>query len=103
MRRPGAGRKRAAVVDPQLKGDLERLFEPTTPEDPQSPLRWTCRRVRRLARELNESGQAASYRMVARLLHELVYSLPAKSRTIEGARDPDRNLQFEYLRGSHGS
>src|SRR5712691_11007428 len=47
MRRPGAGRKRRAVQDPTLLGDLETLVEPTTRGDPQSPLRWTCKSVRR--------------------------------------------------------
>jgi Rhodopirellula transposase DDE domain len=29
--------------------DLEALVEPTTRGDPESPLRWTCKSVRRLA------------------------------------------------------
>ena len=49
LRRPGAGRKRRAAQDPTLLGDLETLVEPTTRGDPQSPLRWTCKSVRRLA------------------------------------------------------
>jgi len=49
MRRPGAGHKRRAAQDPTLLGDLETLVEPTTRGDPQSPLRWTCKSVRRLA------------------------------------------------------
>src|SRR5215510_11548958 len=48
-RRPGAGRKRRAAQDPTLLEDLEMLVEPTTRGDPQSPLRWTCKSVRRLA------------------------------------------------------
>ena len=56
MRRPGAGRKRRATEDPTLLGDLETLVEPTTRGDPQSPLRWTCKSVRRLAAELKAEG-----------------------------------------------
>ena len=49
VRRPGAGRKPAIVKDPTLVADLEALVEPTTRGDPESPLRWTCKSVRRLA------------------------------------------------------
>jgi hypothetical protein len=49
VRRPGAGRKPAIVKDPTLIADLEALVEPTTRGDPESPLRWTCKSVRRLA------------------------------------------------------
>jgi hypothetical protein len=43
IRRPGAGRKRRAMQEPTLLGDLETLVEPTTRGAPQSPLRWTCK------------------------------------------------------------
>jgi hypothetical protein len=52
IRRPGAGRKPATVKDPTLRADLEALVEPTTRGDPESPLRWTCKSVRRLAEAL---------------------------------------------------
>src|SRR5438874_3704920 len=60
MRRPGAGRKRRTSQDPRLLGDLEALVEPTTRGDPQSPLRWTCKSVRRLAGELQAQGHQVS-------------------------------------------
>src|SRR5215813_6653095 len=47
VRRPGAGRKPAICKDPTLLADLEALVEPTTRGDPESPLRWTCKSVRR--------------------------------------------------------
>jgi len=34
---------------------------------------------------------------VSELLHELDYSLQANRKTIEGARHPDRNAQFEHI------
>src|SRR5271155_3586311 len=56
VRRPGAGRKPAIVKDPTLITDLEALVEPTTRGDPESPLRWTCKSVRRLAEALQQQG-----------------------------------------------
>ena len=97
IRRPGGGRKRTVDRDPMLKKDLERLIEPVTRGDPESPLRWTCKSVRRLAAELKREGHATSHRMVAELLHELGYSLQANAKTIEGTSHPDRNAQFEHI------
>src|SRR4051812_12190318 len=37
VRRPGGGRKRTLTQDPTLLGDLERLVEPVTRGDPESP------------------------------------------------------------------
>jgi transposase len=97
IRRPGGGRKRTVDQDPTLVTDLERLIEPTTRGDPQSPLRWTCKSVRRLAAELTRQGHRTSHRMVAALLRQLGYSLQANRKTIEGTRHPDRNAQFEHI------
>jgi hypothetical protein len=97
MRKAGGGRKRTTALDPSLTGDLDRLVEPTARGDPESPLRWTCKSVRRLAEELNRAGHRTSHRMVNELLRELGYSLQANSKTIEGTNHPDRNAQFEHI------
>ena len=97
IRRPGGGRKRTVDRDPTLRRDLEALIEPETRGDPESPLRWTTKSVRRLAAELERSGHRVSYRIVADLLHELGYSLQANRKVLEGTHHPDRNAQFEHL------
>ena len=99
LRRPGGGRKPAVKEDPSLLVDLERLLEPVTRGDPESPLRWTCKSVRKLAEELQRQGHPTSYRSVARRLDGLGYSLQANRKTREGSHHPDRNAQFEYLYG----
>jgi transposase len=97
VRRPGAGRKRITATDAGVILDLERLVEPVTRGDPESPLRWTCKSVRRLAEELNRQGHTISYPVVAELLRELGYSLQANRKSKEGSSHPDRNAQFEYI------
>jgi len=97
IRRPGGGRKRTVEQDATLITDLETLIEPTARGDPESPLRWTCKSVRRLAAELTRQGHRTSHRMVAELLHQLGYSLQGNRKTIEGTYHPDRNAQFEYI------
>jgi len=49
IRREGGGRKRRVDQDPRLAIDLEALVEPTASGDPQSPLRWTSKSIRKLA------------------------------------------------------
>ena len=97
IRRIGAGRKRTVDKDSSLLEDLDRLVDPVTRGDPESPLRWTCKSVRRLAEELQYEGHAVSYQTVAELLHALDYSLQANQKTLEGSQHADRDEQFEYI------
>jgi hypothetical protein len=97
VRRAGGGRKKTVAQDPSLLRDLELLVEPVTRGDPESPLRWTCKSLRKLAEELQRMGHRTSHQLVGRMLHDLGYSLQANSKTLEGTSHPDRNAQFEYL------
>jgi hypothetical protein len=97
VRRPGGGRRSAVEKDPELPAALERLIEPTTRGDPESPLRWTCKSLRKLTDALREQGHTVSQRVVANLLRTLEYSLQGNRKVLEGSQHPDRNAQFEYL------
>src|SRR5262249_52750159 len=97
LRQAGAGRKTLCALDPDLLSALERLVEPLTRGDPQSPLRWTCKSTRTLALELTRQGHPISDRTVAALLYEAGYSLQANRKTREGRQHPDRNAQFAYI------
>jgi transposase len=97
VRRKGAGRKRSVDKDGTLLEDLDRLVAPSTRGDPESPWRWTCKSVRKLAEELQHEGHAVSYQTVAELLHEMDYSLQANQKTLEGSQHADREQPFEYI------
>jgi transposase len=97
IRRKGGGRKQLVEKDPQLSVDLERLVEPVTRGDPESPLRWTSKSVRKLAKELGEYGHQVSHEFVSQLLYQLGYSLQANRKTKEGGTHPDRDAQFEHI------
>ncbi len=97
IRRTGGGRKRATVLDPDLAAAMEKLVDPMTRGDPESPLRWTCKSTRRLATELRKQGYSVSHPVVADLLREQGYSLQGNRKTKEGTKHPDRNAQFEYI------
>jgi hypothetical protein len=97
LRKPGGGRKRLTAVDPELAASLERLVDPMTRGDPQSPLRWTCKSTTQLANELTRQGHPVSPRTVGRLLKAAGYSLQSNRKTKEGNNHPDRNAQFEHI------
>ncbi len=97
VRRVGGGRKRAVEKDPKIFADLGALLEPSISGDPQSPLRWTSKSVRKLADELRVMGHDVSHRIVAELLHDAGYSLQGNRKDKEGRAHPDRNAQFEHI------
>jgi hypothetical protein len=96
-RRPCGGRKRAETHDPSLVAALEALIDPDARGDPESPLRWTTKSLRTLAKALQEKGYRVSEFVVRRLLKHLGYSLQANAKTAEGGRHADRDAQFAYL------
>src|SRR5436309_15524317 len=49
IRRAGAGRRPITARDPRLLAALDRLIDPDTRGDPESPLRWICKSTRTLA------------------------------------------------------
>jgi hypothetical protein len=97
VRKPGAGRKPLVHHDPKLVGALDALVEPGSRGDPMSPLRWTCKSTRRLARALARQKHPVSHAKVGQLLDQMGYSLQATRKTREGTAHPDRNAQFEYI------
>jgi hypothetical protein len=102
VRAPGAGRKKAEVADPKLLDVLDSLVEPQTRGDPESPLRWTTKSTRNLARELAKLGHRASHSVVAKILGSLGYTLQGTRKTPEGQEPPDRDAQFRYINGLAG-
>jgi Rhodopirellula transposase DDE domain len=97
VRREGGGPPRLIDNDPDLLTDLDDLVEPDARGDPMSPLRWTLKSTRQLAKALVDMGHQISYRSVASLLADMGYSLQATTKTVEGAQHPDRNAQFEHI------
>jgi hypothetical protein len=97
QRRPGGGRKPLTVTDQTLLHDLDRLIDPDTRGDPQSPLRWTCKSTSQLAEALRQQGHQVSQRTVYRLLVAQDYSLQSNRKAEEGADHPDRDAQFQCI------
>jgi hypothetical protein len=97
VRAPGAGRKKVEAVQPGLEDALDGLVEPETRGDPECPLRWTTKSLRKLSEDLASQGFTVSPPTVGELLVVSGYSLQAPVKTKEGADHPDRDAQFRYI------
>ena len=97
VRQAGGGRKALAASDPGLLDALLALVHPSERGDPMSPLRWTCKSLRRLAAELVAQGHQVSHTVVGALLRAEGFSLQANQKTLEGSSHPDRDAQFAYI------
>ena len=96
--RKSAGKRPFEELHPEVWPALEKLVDPVTRGDPESPLRWTCKSTHVLAAELfARHGIRISDKTVAKLLRDHGYSLQAPNKAVEGAQHPDRNKQFEHI------
>lgn len=97
QRRPGAGRKRLADVDPGLIPALRALVEPDTRGDPESPLLWTSKSSSTLAQELTAAGHPISPATTLRELKAQGFTMQGTRKTLEGTGHVDRDAQFQYI------
>ena len=71
---------------------------PHTKGNPESPLKWTSKSVRKLQTALKESGYDISHRTICDLLKRLGYSLQSNRKELALKEShPDRNAQFEHI------
>lgn len=97
QRRPGGGRRAVEHQQPALRKALKRIVDSTTRGDPTSPLKWTSKSTRSIARMLNAEGFAVSHTKVSQMLRAEGYSLQSNRKTIEGRQHADRDAQFEFI------
>jgi hypothetical protein len=97
IRREGAGRRKVTARDPALLNALSSFVEPDARGDPESPLRWTCKSTRAVARQMAKEGHPVSHMKIAQLLHDQGYSLQSNRKIEEGTNHPDRDAQFRYI------
>ncbi len=96
--RRSAGKRPYEEQHPEVWPALEKLIDPVTRGDPESPLRWTAKGTRLLSEQLHaQIGVYVSNKTVAKLLRAHGYSLQAPSKSVEGTQHVDRNAQFEHI------
>lgn len=97
QRQEGGGRKPLEYHQRDLADAIDALVEPTERGDPQSPLRWTCKSLSNLQKELGVQGFRVGRTKISQVLRSLGYSLQGNRKTREGTDHPDRNAQFEHI------
>lgn len=100
IRRPGAGRPTVTAQQPDLDGALDRLIDPVTKGDPESPLRWTTKSAAKLSNALTDLGHPVSSSTVWRLLRAKGYRLQSTKKTLERRHHDDRDFQFIFINGA---
>ncbi len=100
IRKPGGGRKKVIDKHPRIKIVLERLVDPVTRGDPESPLRWVSKSTRHLEKVLKKKNYAVGRTAIGELLKEMGYSLQANKKTQEGKSHEHRDQQFHYINDS---
>ena len=96
VRREGGGRKQL-LLDKGLVTALEEILSETTGGDPMSPIKWTCRSVKKITDELLNRGHSVCERTVSSLLKQLGYSLQSNRKSLSRENNPDRNRQFKMI------
>jgi transposase len=97
-RKSGGGRKKVTETYPNLLAEIEEIIAPHTKGNPENPLLWTSKSVRKLQVALAEKGIDVSHRTICDLLKDSGYSLQGnRKELVLKESHPDRNAQFEYI------
>ena len=96
-RKVGGGRKTITETNEGIINDLNKLLEPATRGDPESPLLWTSKSSYKLCDELCNIGYKVCAYSVQKLLKNEGYSLQSNKKVLEGNSHEDRDEQFEHI------
>jgi hypothetical protein len=97
QRRAGAGRKSIVAKDGDLVAALRSLISPHEHGDPESPLLWVSKSLRKLSSELKAQGHNIGYVTVGKVLQSMGYTLQSNKKSHEGGDCPDRDEQFGFI------
>ena len=101
VRRAGGGRKSIEEKHPEFAARLERLLEPHPHGDSESPLRWSCKSTRMLAKELGKQQILVCHEKVAQTLRKNGYRLRGNGKAKgEASQYSDGKAQFENIRSA---
>lgn len=100
IRRAGGGRPPVSAKQPGLPNALDKLIDPVTRGDPESPLRWTTKSKDKLAAALRDQGFQVSGTTVRKMLLQKGYRLQTPKKALERQHHDDRDAQFIYINGA---
>ena len=97
VRKKGGGRKKEIEKHPGLLPAIKEIVSPHTLGDPEKPLIWCSKSIRKIQDALEEQGYKISHETVRSCLKLLDFSLQSNKKTKEGGDHPDRDAQFEHI------
>ena len=97
QRKVGGGRKALGKKDATLESDLGKLVSPHQRGDPESPLIWTSKSLRKLTTELKNLGHSVGHVTVGKLLEKMGFTLQSNKKSHEGGDRPGRDEQFTHI------
>lgn len=97
QRKEGGGRKQLTNKDATLEQDLRKLVMPYERGDPESPLLWTSKSLRKLSDELCGLGHVVGYVTVGKVLEQMGFTLQSNKKSHEGKGSSDRDEQFNHI------
>jgi hypothetical protein len=90
IRRIGGGRKLITESYPDLREKLEEIISPHTRGDPENPLCWCSKSLRKIQQSLKDSCHiTVSHVTTEKILQTMGYSLQSNRKTGEGASEED--------------
>lgn len=95
IRKQGGGRK--PTINNAIWEKIEDFISPHVRGEPESPLQWVSKSLRKIEQALKECGINASYRIIGESLKDHGFSLQANQKTFEGRGHKDRDGQFEFI------
>lgn len=96
-RRKGGGRKPIDAHQPDIKKELDEIVSPHTRGNPENPLRWCSKSLRKVTQVMKDKGFTISHVTIEKYLLSENYSLQSNRKTDEGSKEEDRDAQFEYI------
>jgi len=98
IRKPGGGRKKTTMKYKSIKEEIERVVADKTYGNPENPLTWTTKSLRKLKEHLQKKGYEVNHDTVGKILKELGYSLQQNRKMLQlGESHPDRDEQFNFI------
>jgi hypothetical protein len=98
VRRNGGGRKSIININPEVVSKVKEIVDGNTFGNPENPLSYTSKSLRRIEAELNAAGYKIGYDTVNKILQKQGYSLQLNRKMMQiGSQHIDRNKQFEYI------
>jgi len=98
IRKIGGGRKQIKKKNPKIVDEILKTVENSTFGNPENPLSYTTKSLRKIQKELNKKGYEVGHNTVGDILEEEEYSLQMNQKMLQvGETHPDRNEQFEFI------